>query len=86
MLLVINSLGDSHTHAHIQTHMHTDFPDKSNPKKPGMYLPCLKFLLKTIILVATKKLITFNTSPFSTSFQWIEHRANIIDYYDITGK
>ena len=35
MPLVINSLGSRHT----QAHMHTDFADKSNFKKPATYQP-----------------------------------------------
>ena len=39
MPLVIDSLGGRHTYTSIATHMHTDFADKNNYKKPGGFWP-----------------------------------------------
>ena len=52
MPLVIDSLegGKTHTHTHIQTHMHTDIIDKSNFKKPGAWLVCAWFKNYLVLL------------------------------------
>ena len=37
------SFTHTRTHARTRTHMHTDFPDKTNFKKPGVCMPGLNF-------------------------------------------